>query len=499
MAMLTLDTASETNIPRTVPFRNSSNLRDASFSSYLNGSEETFVHQLADSSKSCEPLISTPLDHLHLVSKKAEDTEIDIFSADKYFNEGVEEETPRIAHKYSPKLDQKMDPPPELDPLKQQTRSGTPSIRSESSWNSQNALLQNIPRNQLPRKTNKANRRSFLANIACNCSCSDKNSVDIDIPLGENNCNMSANGKQAYGKAGKPTKAVDLVSLSESQSSTLIREDSPCRKFDQLGIGLSTNGHFRFPASHPTTEDNPLEMQRKKEEDDTRRISLEVFGSPTERKGKMSSSLERSLNMLTWDAIVPKVDEIEVQASSRGMYNDTDSDASSDLFEIESFSTNPSQYLTRQASNNSMTQTTCYAPSEASIEWSVATASAADFSVMSDTEELRSTTTKANPRGNGMALNGRSTPVREMPKRRSGILSGCYSQKAVRVAGDVYRTGENTCPGRHQKTEFLMPMTRFHAENEVARFDKRNDHFGQDTRLFTCSQSRRPTELLYKH
>ncbi|CDP00326.1 unnamed protein product [Coffea canephora] len=447
--MLTLDPASETNIPRTVPFRNSSNLRDASFSSYLNGSEETSVHQLADSSKSCEPLISTPLDHLHLVSKKAEDTEIDIFSADKYFNEGVEEETPRIADKYSPKLDQKMDPPPELDPLKQQTGSGTPSIRSESSWNSQNALLQNIPRNQLPRKTNKANRRSFLANIACNCSCSDKNSVDIDIPLGENNCNMSANGKQAYGKAGKPTKAV--------------------------------------------------EMQRKKEEDDTRRISLEVFGSPTERKGKKSSSLERSLNMLTWDAIVPKVDESEVQASSRGMYNDTDSDASSDLFEIESFSTNPSQYLTRQASNNSMTRTTCYAPSEASIEWSVATASAADFSVMSDTEELRSTTTKANPRGNGMALNGRSTPVREMPKRRSGILSGCYSQKAVRVAGDVYRTGENTCPGRHQKTEFLMPMTRFHAENEVARFDKRNDHFGQDTRLFTCSQSRRPTELLYKH
>ncbi|KAL3501406.1 hypothetical protein ACH5RR_035855 [Cinchona calisaya] len=189
--------------------------------------------------------------------------------------------------------------------------------------------------------------------------------------------------------------------------------------------------------------------------------------------------LERSLNMFTWDhAIVPQVEDNT--ANSSGMYNDTDSDASSDLFEIESFSTNPSQYLTRQASARSITQTTCYAPSKASIEWSVVTTSAAGFSVISDSEELRTTATKANPHG----VNSRTKPGRDVPKRRSGILSGCHSQKAVRVVDDVHRTSEKTSPGRHQKPEFLMPMTRFHAESELARFDKRNGHFSQGSRTF---------------
>lgn len=498
--MLTLDTKSETNIPKTLPsMNNSSNLREASFSSYLNGTEEKFVLHLSDSSKNCKPLISTPFDHLHLVTKKAEDTEIDIFSADKYFSERVDDETPRIPNKHSPKFERKMDPPPESNAVKQQNRQGTPSIRSESSWNSQNALLRNIQRNQQqPQKTNKINRKSFLANIGCNCSCGDKNSVDIDNPVSESTSNRRVNGKPDYNKARQPTKPVDLVSLNESQTSTWIREDSHCSKSDQLGIGLSTEGHFRFPDSNlKKTGDTLLEMQRKGEEDDTARKSLEVFGSPIQRKGKKSLSLERSLNMLSWDAIVAKVDEIEIPASSNGMYNDADSDASSDLFEIESFSTNPGQYLTRQGSTNSITPTTCYAPSEASIEWSVVTASAADFSVMSDSEELRTTTTKANR--HGLSINGRTTPGRgEMPKRRSGILSGCYSQKAVRVAGDVYRTSERTSPGRHQMPEFLTPMTRFHAESEVARFDKRNGNFSNDTRLLTCSQSGRATDLLYK-
>ncbi|KAL3511130.1 hypothetical protein ACH5RR_030531 [Cinchona calisaya] len=504
MAMLTMDTISENNIPKPLHFRNGSNVQDASFSSYLNGAEEKFVLQLAESTKNCKPLISKPFDHLHLVTKKAEDTEIDIFSADKYFNEGVDEETPRITKKYSPKFDQKMvNPPPEFDPVKQPIRPGTPSIQSESSWNSQNALLQNIPRNQQPQKVNKVNRRSFLANIGCSCTCSDKNSVDIEVPIGENSStsNRNVNGKPANDKARKPTKPADLVSLNESQtqsSTSWIREDSHCRKFDQLGIGLSNEGHFRFPVSNnPKIGDNLPQMKQIEEEVDTKRKSLEVFGSPTQRKGKKSLSLDRSINMLTWDAIIPKVDEIEIPPSSNGMYNDAGSDASSDLFEIESFSTNPSQYLTRQGSTGSIAQTTCYAPSEASIEWSVVTASAADFSVMSDSEDLRTTTTKANR--HGVSLNVRTTPGREMPKRHSGILSGCYSQKAVRVAGDVYKTSEKTSPGRHHKPYFLTPMTRLHDENELARFDKRNGHFNYDTRLLTCSQSGRATDLLYKH
>ncbi|CAI9096617.1 OLC1v1032808C1 [Oldenlandia corymbosa var. corymbosa] len=500
MAMLTIDAASETTIKKALPFRHSSNLRDASFSSYLDDGEETFMRKLgADSAKlRNKSLISpTPFEHIHVVGKKSEDNEIDIFSADKYFNEGVDvddgddDQSPRIASKSSSaKFNRKMVLPPKLDPPKQQQhhiRSATPSIRSESSWNSQNALLHNSHRNQQGQKTEKPNnRRSFLASFGCNCSCGDKASVDIDDPIVENSPRRSPSVRAAQDKPNRSSnKPVDLVSLTDSQSnaSSWIR--------GELKIGLSSSEeHFRFPvfdSNAKTGDHHMLEMQSKKEEDDSTRKSMEVFGSPIERAGK------KSLNMLTWDAIVkPKINNPnEGSQNSRGLYNDdADSDASSDLFEIESFATNPSQYLTRQGSDgmsSAFTQT-CYAPSEASIEWSVVTASAADFSAMSDIEETRIST---NSRGYGQGISQndpRSSSDRELPaRRRTGILSGCYSQKAVNVAGNAYRASEKTSPVRHQKAEFLMPMTRVHAGNEPARFEKRNGHFGYDSRL------------LYKH
>ncbi|CAB4264614.1 unnamed protein product [Prunus armeniaca] len=75
--------------------------------------------------------------------------------------------------------------------------------------------------------------------------------------------------------------------------------------------------------------------------------------------------------MLPWD---------EFPANSGGViyHNESDSDASSDLFEIESLTGKANPFLARQASDAAtsgcMTPTTCYAPSEASIEWSVVTA-----------------------------------------------------------------------------------------------------------------------------
>ncbi|CAH2045688.1 unnamed protein product [Thlaspi arvense] len=58
------------------------------------------------------------------------------------------------------------------------------------------------------------------------------------------------------------------------------------------------------------------------------------------------------------------------------------SDSSSDLFEIENLTGKPKPCLTRQGSDAA--SPTRHAPSEVSIEWSIVTASSADFSVMSE-------------------------------------------------------------------------------------------------------------------
>lgn len=82
--------------------------------------------------------------------------------------------------------------------------------------------------------------------------------------------------------------------------------------------------------------------------------------------------------------------------------------------------------LTKQASDNtscSMTPTTQYAPSEASIEWSVVTASAADFlSAVSDYDEKN--------------VHGKLA--------QNAVLVVCWRARltAVRVAKSAYRTGE---------------------------------------------------------
>ncbi|KAJ0677632.1 putative protein PHYTOCHROME KINASE SUBSTRATE [Helianthus annuus] len=115
----------------------------------------------------------------------------------------------------------------------------------------------------------------------------------------------------------------------------------------------------------------------------------------------------------TFPVLNPPIEEILDSSRNEGQ-TDTGSDGSSDLFEIESFSTNENNsFLAGQAMKNS-----AYAPSEASVAWSVATASVADFSTPEDLVVTR------NVKGN------------------SGILSGCKSVKAVRISGDERGSNE---------------------------------------------------------
>ena len=174
--------------------------------------------------------------------------------------------------------------------------------------------------------------------------------------------------------------------------------------------------------------------------------------------------------MLSWDA-APRVEDHEFSVPSGVNYNDTESDASSDLFEIESVTGKANPFLARQASDaNSgcVTPTTCYAPSEASIEWSVVTASAADVSVMSDCEELRPTKAVSSA-----IIDAKTKTNKEIQKRRSGILLGCKSHKAVRVAGDAYKTIEkaNVYPQMQRSLDSFTPVTRFQAETKLTGFN----------------------------
>ncbi|KAA8532984.1 hypothetical protein F0562_032899 [Nyssa sinensis] len=191
---------------------------------------------------------------------------------------------------------------------------------------------------------------------------------------------------------------------------------------------------------------------QEEEEDDKPRKLLEAFGSPILEKGK------KTLSMLIWE-------ETEIPERSDRMFNDTGSDASSDLFEIDSFKSNANPFLASDGMS-------CYAPSEASIEWSVVTASAADFSATSDSEELRAAATTTNP--NKKVPTAKTMPAGEIQKWRPSLL-GCKSYKAVRVAGDAYRTSEKAIPEtrRHPRSDFFAPLTRFRAETELTGFDSR--------------------------
>ncbi|XP_059652820.1 protein PHYTOCHROME KINASE SUBSTRATE 1-like [Cornus florida] len=448
MAMVTLTSTRNTNLSQTLSLENHHHLRDASFSSYLNDAENS--------------LTTTTHEHLSLGGKKIEDGEIDVFGAEKYFNEGMDEENPRISDKGATRYrHHEKDEAVDIGPRKPKPQLGTQSVPSESSRNSQSMLLHSVQRNLSRRKTNKIHRgKSFFASLGCNCSCNDKDSLDIDEHACENNSSRGLKCGVLHGKTtGKGTVktglvSIDLAPINKSHMDASLKEDLNSRR-GKLAV----------------------EMQSQEEEEDEPRKSLEVFGSPILEKGKRRNSrVERRLAALSWDAI-PRVEETEISASSVGMDNDTESDASSDLFEIESFTNNAKPFLARQASAGCMsgyvTPTTCYAPSEGSIEWTVVTASVADFSVMSDSEELRTATNSTNL--NRMVPAAKTAPSKEIQKRLPSLLS-CKSHKSVRIAGDAYRTSKTASPEprRHHRSASFAPVTRFRAETKLTGIDSRN-------------------------
>ncbi|KAM5567184.1 protein PHYTOCHROME KINASE SUBSTRATE 1 [Rosa sericea] len=468
-----------------------SNIRDASFSSYLSTNEETFLCKLGDqkSSRNLSPVITTTSpskgdQHKHLgTRKKEEEEEIGVFGAEKYFNGVMDEDSSKSSsstcssrkfHVHQQRVN--------LDHMKLKVQQpGTPSVRSESSWNSQSALLTSGSRN--PKRTNKtssnkAQRKSFFATLGC--SCTDKNSVDVNEDhVGE--ISFKQNGAAANSGITTPHIKQSLDLVGEALDKIKQTPDSRVKeeilmnneKMDKLGTGLSRENCFTFPASKSRAVSNlPIKIPTFQEiEDEKLRKSIEVFGSPVLEKRKKALGLEKRLTMLSWDAEFPA-------AKSGGTYtHESDSDASSDLFEIESLTGKNNPFLARQASDGCATPTTCYAPSEASIEWSVVTASAADFSsAMSDCEDLVRPSPTTTTSAKAASMNKEMVPIRHRPTD----LLGCKSQKAVKVAANAHRPyNQKTIIDPQmmpRKPEMpFMPSTRFQAEttSKLTGFDSR--------------------------
>lgn len=118
------------------------------------------------------------------------------------------------------------------------------------------------------------------------------------------------------------------------------------------------------------------------------------------------------------------------------------------MFEIDSFTGQRKPSFSSQIPDSRAygytTPTTCYAPSEASIDWSVITASAADFSNMSDCEDFKPPNLAPITQRNRHAATDTEILNRNNVNS-SNSLPGCTNHKMGRVLEnmDLHKTREN--------------------------------------------------------
>lgn len=342
------------------------------------------------------------------ISKKAsEDLEISVFGAEKYFNGDMDaDHSPRPV---SPLPDPEVSIERTFVGRKQSSKnsSETPSLRSESSWNSQSLLLQNKLEKKDKNKNNYScnsylqeknvissnhkvsNKKSFLSNLGCRCVCSGGNSVDVVV--------------------------------DEKRRSSVLKKIKT-----QLSFSGDLSSEMKIHQQHQEA----MLAHRK---------SLEIFGSPLIEKRIIQKKFpwEYSSSAKTEErGFSVKYEQQEEDGSV--------SDVSSDLFEIESSTGKAKPFLARQGSSDPESPN-CYAPSEVSIAWSVVTASVADYSVMSEcaTSPVKNRSFQI-PRIPNIAKSNRENAPQRRKSSSGGLLLGCKSHKSVRVSGDSYTSVNRT-------------------------------------------------------
>lgn len=184
--------------------------------------------------------------------------------------------------------------------------------------------------------------------------------------------------------------------------------------------------------------------------------------------------------------------EVVMPTVTNGAYPHSDTDSSSDLFELEDFTSKENPFLFRNMSDSTMP--TAYAPSEASIEWSVVTASVADFPMTSDFDELGSRKNTKNSDKTSKEMNQKVTGTGDKPRRLSSSFLACNSQNSVNVV-----TNEKKAETKTRKSQDL-PAHDNSAQTEAKLTGVeagRNMQIGISSRSLGQSNSLHGPDVLY--
>ncbi|KAL2320568.1 hypothetical protein Fmac_029537 [Flemingia macrophylla] len=333
----------------------------------------------------------------------------------------------------------------------------TPTASSEASWNSQTGLLSHPP-GAIPvsirNPQNPKNPKLFTPKPIWRrkCPCTGKKSVQVKESTKES---KSSTAQRDHDDTGY-SEHVNVRNLITPNNWIVNQTPAPAPATATIVAAKSQRFHnanshrvvssarppftdgFTFPVLNPNNPITKLKLANSVAEEDPPRDSLEVFRPPEEPSPNPSPKPPP-----------PQVSfPFQTKPRCGGVVDDdAASDASSDLFEIESFSTAtqstyPAAYrrnsrdsfdeasasttttatgffLGRRSmdeGSTAATMTECYEPSEASIEWSVTTAEGHDDGV---------------------------SAVEEKWKRKggNGLLVSCRCEKAVSVGPQPVKCG----------------------------------------------------------
>ncbi|KAG2268693.1 hypothetical protein Bca52824_063248 [Brassica carinata] len=289
------------------------------------------------------------------------DSDIGVFGAEKYFSMKLDHEN--IQDDLHPQMTKN------TSTRSRTSRQGTPSVRSESSYNSETFLMRfNNNNDNIQRKTNETS--------------------------------VSFGGFRCYG----PCYGVKTVNTERKNSSKGGNNDRDYVAYD--------------PRKHINKPRPRLEARKA--------------DYPEPQRSDIAMNLERKLSMHSWDAIPNHISTKNNNGnnssmSSKTLEEETASEASSDLFEIENITSS------------------VYEPSEASIGWSVVTGSMADQSVISDFDMMK--------RGTRSGSVVKAKPMIAEKVRSGGLLSGCKSHKAVSVLDSTKILKETSKVDHHEMSQ----------------------------------------------
>ncbi|XP_050234633.1 protein PHYTOCHROME KINASE SUBSTRATE 4 [Mercurialis annua] len=483
------------------PQKTMATVRDASFSSYVKPQKH-----------------DSPVD----------DTEISIFDAQKYFNESNGGGSdPRVSKRVSPVNVVNLESIPRFSSASSsvdgygrnyRARSfhATPTASSEASWNSQTGLLSHPPgaiavsmRN--PGGGGSADEKkkgSSKWRLGRKCPCAGKKSVQVEEKLSEprtpprliqNKSKEIRNVQRKFSMSSETSSAAtdwiqrqeiiipnSRLRISADNNNNMFPSSSALGQHHQRVIASSAaRDGFSFPILNQTSSSPPVKLllngslQKPSVNfiEEPPRDSLEVFRPSDDPIKTTTADLLHQRQSFT----------LPTSPKSKMTVIDDDmaSDASSDLFEIESFSTQTtsyqmysnthgggldsldeagifsttgrrlsgggerSVYCRRSIDDEPMTPsiapTECYEPSEASIDWSVTTAegfergSVTNFSVTASEADHQEMTammmmnTRRHENGGGKKRSGGGGG--------GGGLLSCRCEKAVSVGPHPVKCG----------------------------------------------------------